>query len=431
MSSGRQAGTVDGLTKGIPFTLPPTPVSALGSMGWNALRGDVPLPSALLLQSALQHNSNWMQRFIKTAGVEFSPHGKTTMAPDLFEMQLTNGAWGITAATMHQVRVYRAHGIKRILLANQLLQRLDVEYIVSELNQDAELEFFCLVDSVQGCRLLGKALTAARTNHPLQVLLEVGVSGRRTGCRDLESAIKVADAIRQHSAVMTLCGVEGFEGLIRLASDEETEAAVVAHLDLVVEVASALDLQGYFQGQEVVLSAGGSSHFDLVIQRFKQARLSAPCRIIVRSGCYITHDYWMYRIMIERMFERSPELQKLGAPLRPALEMWALVQSRPEPTRAICTIGKRDLGIDALPPTLEKWFRPGHHATPTAEGIAGDFVEINDQHAHAVIPVDSPLEVGDLVCLGVSHPCTTFDKWKLLYLVDDDYNIVSAIETFF
>jgi len=47
------------------------------------------------------------------------------------------------------------------------------------------------------------------------------------------------------------------------------------------------------------------------------------------------------------------------------------------------------------------------------------------------VPIESPLQVGDLVSFGVSHPCLTFDKWQHLYVVDDNYNVISAIRTFF
>ena len=119
MSMDREAKTVDGLTKGIPSGAAAIELAEIGNKGWNLLRGDLPLPSAILVKSALLHNSRWMQRYIDQSGALFSPHGKTTICPQLFEMQIQSGAWGITAATMQQVRVYRAHGIKRVLLANK------------------------------------------------------------------------------------------------------------------------------------------------------------------------------------------------------------------------------------------------------------------------------------------------------------------------
>jgi len=58
-------------------------------------------------------------------------------------------------------------------------------------------------------------------------------------------------------------------------------------------------------------------------------------------------------------------------------------------------------------------------------------VRLDDQHAYLDIPADSPLQPGDMVAFGVSHPCTTFDKWQALYLVDDGLRVTGAIRTFF
>jgi D-serine dehydratase len=83
-------------------------------------------PVAVLKESALAHNLRWMADFTRDAGVLIAPHGKTTMAPQLFARQLEAGAWGITFATMQQVSLGVAAGIRRIILANQLIGREDI-----------------------------------------------------------------------------------------------------------------------------------------------------------------------------------------------------------------------------------------------------------------------------------------------------------------
>ena len=55
----------------------------------------------------------------------------------------------------------------------------------------------------------------------------------------------------------------------------------------------------------------------------------------------------------------------------------------------------------------------------------------NDQHTHMTVPVDSPLQVGDMVSFGIGQPCLTFDKWQVLVVVDADYTVVGAVRTFF
>lgn len=55
--------------------------------------------------------------------------------------------------------------------------------------------------------------------------------------------------------------------------------------------------------------------------------------------------------------------------------------------------------------------------------------EINNQHTRLLVPETHPLDVSDRVALGCSHPCTTFDKWRLILMVDSAHNIVDVIST--
>ncbi|MGC2616304.1 MAG: hypothetical protein WA354_19890, partial [Terracidiphilus sp.] len=100
--SERQIGR---LNKGLGTMDSPTAAEDIVRLGWNLLREDLSLPSAVLYRDRLEHNLAWMQRFMDAYKVRLAPHGKTTMAPRLFEMQLKSGAWGITLASAHQAKV--------------------------------------------------------------------------------------------------------------------------------------------------------------------------------------------------------------------------------------------------------------------------------------------------------------------------------------
>nr|NIP57771.1 amino acid deaminase [Gemmatimonadota bacterium]NIR78158.1 amino acid deaminase [Gemmatimonadota bacterium]NIT86725.1 amino acid deaminase [Gemmatimonadota bacterium]NIU30583.1 amino acid deaminase [Gemmatimonadota bacterium]NIU35408.1 amino acid deaminase [Gemmatimonadota bacterium] len=197
------------------------------------------------------------------------------------------------------------------------------------------------------------------------------------------------------------------------------------------ELTARIEEEGLFAEGEVILSAGGSAFFDLVAKRFAEAGLDRCLRPVVRSGCYLTHDSSMYREEFERVVERTPEAAELGEGLRPALEVWAYVQSLPEPGRAILTAGKRDVSFDYGLPEPERWYRSGEHDGPRELGEGYAVVALNDQHAYLDVPGDTPLRVGDMVALGISHPCATFDRWQLLPLVNADYDVVGAVRTFF
>jgi len=420
---------LDHRTKGIPGGTPPFPLGAIGVKQWNVLREDMTLPVAVLKDLALAHNGAWMRRFLDASGAAIAPHGKTTMSPQLFARQLADGAWAMTLATIQQVQVARDFGVDRIVLANQLVGRQAIRYVVSELKRDPGFEFYCLVDAAANVAALAAAAREAGLDRPLQVLLEGGYPGGRTGCRDLEAALDVARAVKQAAPVLALRGVEGFEGLFHGATTAETAGQVARFLDFLVEIAITASQQDLFAPGRLLLSAGGSAFYDMVAKRFAAAGIDREVMVLTRSGCYLTHDSVLYREAFADLVARSPELAQLGPGLQPALEVWAYVQSWPEPGKVLLTMGKRDVSYDELPVPLS-WCRPGD-ARPRVIDDGHVVTGLNDQHCHMTVPAGSPLRVGDMVGFGVSHPCLTFDKWPVLYIVDDDYTVTGAVRTFF
>jgi D-serine dehydratase len=416
-------------TKGWPVLAGALSLCEAGRRGWNLLREDLPLPVAVLKASALAHNSRWMRGFLEHFDVRLCPHGKTTMAPQLFARQLGDGAWGITVATVQQLMVCRRFGVPRVLMANQLVGRQAIRAVLAELQADPGFEFLCLVDSLEGAEALRRELEQMPLGRPFEVLLEGGVRGGRTGCRTREEAMRVARAI---AAVpeLALVGIEGFEDVVG-GAPAEAEPKVAAFLGYLVELARACVAEDLFAPGPVILSAGGSKYFDQVTRTFRAADLDRPVEVMLRSGCYLSHDSRIYSDAFARLRARTPEVDRLGEGLKPALELWASVQSTPEPGLAIATMGKRDVSHDIDLPLARQWFRPDLHERPQDFGPGVQVTGLYDQHTCLRVPIDSPLRVGDLVSFGISHPCTTFDKWRLLYMVDDDYTVTEAIRTFF
>ena len=418
-------------TKGLPITAP-LRQGALGHQGWNVLQGDTSFPVALLKTSALLHNLEWMRRFCEQHGATLAPHGKTTMCPQLFGAQLANGAWGITLATAPQVQVAHRFGVRRVLLANQLVARADINSVLQLMHDDPDFDCYVLADSLAGVARLATAVAAHPLARPLPVLAELGLAGKRAGCRTPEEAMTVARAIATAPG-LRLAGFEGYEGLLvsdDRAADVRAVDAFVAQLAALVRAA---DAEGLFEGAaEILLSAGGSAYFDLVARGFEGVGgLSLPVRPVLRSGCYLTSDHGSYARLIGDLNGRE------AAPaegLRPALEVWSVVQSRPEPDLAILSMGKRDASYDVDLPIPLFSHRPGPGA-PAALPAGCTIFKMNDQHAYLRLPPGHPmcatLAVGDLVGCGISHPCTTFDKWPLLLAVDDDYAVRFGLNTFF
>ena len=414
---------LDATFKGFPHGAAPLPRSAVGAQGWNLLAGDLSLPVAVIRRDALAHNVGWMQRFADAAGVRFAPHGKTTMSPQLFRRQLDAGAWGLSFATVTQMQAGLAAGARNILIANQVLAAADLGAIAALHDTHPDVRVIFLLDSEAQLALI----ETVSVERPFEVLLEVGFAGGRAGLRAHDAALALAR--RAHaSAAVTLAGIECYEGLGNTGRSEDDRPAADELMDRVERLARGCDSEGLFDSDEVIVSAGGSGVFDLVVPRLRVS-LARPVAGLLRSGCYVTHDQGHYQRLVHAANRRLGCSDAQG--LRAALEVWALVQSMPEPGLAILAVGKRDISYDmGMPVPVATCARASRRRVPVPEGWSVQ--KLNDQHAYLHLTMDTcGLQVGDRVCLGISHPCTTFDKWRWMAVVDEDYTVVDAIVTCF
>jgi len=416
---------LDGASKGFPQDRPAIRLGDVGELGLRLTRGDLDFPVAVLRRSALEHNARWMAEFISRSGASLCPHGKTTMAPQLFHRQLADGAWGITLATPQQVRIAYHFGVRRILLANEAILPGALRWLQSTLDADPDFDFTCLVDSPEAVA----RLDSVPGRRPIQVLVELGIPGGRTGARGVQAALAVARAVKAATRLQ-LRGVECYEGIVGSQDPAVDRARIQAWLADLANLAQCCDAEGLFETDCVLLSAGGSAYFDLVVQALGEA-LAGPHRVVLRSGCYFSHDAGHYQHLLGLLEERLPARLRMEGKLRPALEIWGQVLSRPEPGLAFLGLGKRDAGHDLGLPIPSLWCRPGDPAPPRQAPDSWRITTLYDQHARLELPAGSDLQVGDLVGCGISHPCTTFDKWQVLFEVDDDYRVLGAIRTFF
>ena len=374
-------------------------------------------PLLTLRESALRNNLAAMAAYCARAGVELAPHGKTAMSPELAAWQLAYGAWGITVASIGQLQTYRAFGFPRLLLANELTDTAGIAWLAAELAADAGFEAYCYVDSLDGVAILDRLLGRHPAGRPLPVLVEIGHAGGRTGCRTDEAALAVAKAA-QATGMLTVAGVAGYEGTI--SGGEPEIAAFCRRLRaLAGGLDDALD---HAAGGPRIVTAGGSAYFDVVTRELTALGLgaSAPVRVILRSGAYLTYDHGFYGTA-------SPAGRgAAGAPaLRPALELRAQVLSRPEPGLALLGAGRRDVGFDMGLPVPVR-------VIGSAASTAGWAVtKLNDQHAYLRLDENAALGPGDLVGLGISHPCTTLDKWRALVVLNDDDLVIDMVHCFF
>ncbi|WP_309080721.1 alanine racemase [Zhihengliuella sp.] len=393
--------------------------------------GDLQTPLLTLDRAALSGNIRRFERWCSERGVLYAPHGKTTMSPTLWAEQLAAGAWGITLANAQQVRVALQFGVRRIMVANSLT---DPQAVTDAARAGlAGTRIVSWVDSERTVALLAGVL-AELPEASLDVIVELGAPGGRTGARTDEEALAVARAVAAEPQ-LRLTGTGGYEGSLAHSSDADAIAAVRGYLERIGGLHARFEAEDLYGTDQVLLTAGGSAYFDDVADVLAPPSRDADAgrpevRVLLRSGAYIVHDDGFYR-GISPLSRRDPD--DPGA-FRSAMHAWARVVSQPEPGLAILDAGKRDLPVDEGLP-VPQLIGPALGAPMTAlEGAS--ITAVNDQHCFLAFDPQLAVAPGDVVRLGLSHPCTALDKWQLIPVLDDvrspeSAQVVSTVRTFF
>ncbi|QIQ21734.1 amino acid deaminase [Zophobihabitans entericus] len=392
----------------------------------NILNEDVCLPVVVIKEQILDNNIRWMQDYTNACQVSLAPHGKTTMTPAIFKKQLQAGAWGIGVGTAYQAKIAIESGITNIIMANQLIGKANMLF-VSKLKQQSNTKIFCCVDNKGNALQLSTHFAAQE--QTMNVLLELGIEGGRCGCRSESEAIELAKYIHSLPG-LKLSGVEFYEGVIHSQNELTDIDKINGFLTRVINTSNNLIKLNLFpDSEEVILTGAGSVWYDLVCQQMQQANLGQNIRYVIRPGCYVTQDKGVYQQSHNALKNRSELACHIQGDLASAMELCAFVQSMPEPDLAIIGFGKRDAAFDEGLPQPIAHYRHGQ-AMPFVTGTMKT-QNIMDQHAMLHYSKDVDLQVGDILIFGTSHPCITFDKWRQLYFVDGQYNVLEAVETYF
>ena len=327
--------------------------AGVADLGWNLLAEDVSLPAAVLYEARVRHNLQWMQRFMEAYRVKLAPHGKTTMSPALFQRQIDGGAWGITLANAPQVQAAHNHGIRRVLMANQLVGRANMAIIARILRQDPDFTYFCIIDSPANAAHLGAYF--GEQGLTLPVLIELARPAAEPAC-----------ATTRNSRRWPTRSPAGPRW--PWPASKSTKACCRKNRPSAPSCAAPPALRGLAEAGRLrkngpaLISGAGSAWFDVVAEEFSNLDIGAPLDVVLRPGCYLSHDVGVYRSAAERINAHNPVARKMDPGLQPALQVWAYVQSLPEPGRAIIALGKRDAAFDAGLPTPALRYRPGQAA---------------------------------------------------------------------
>ncbi|MSY02301.1 MAG: alanine racemase [Actinobacteria bacterium] len=398
--------------KGMPISAQGASVANFLSSKPNLFTAGFQFPIMVLRDSALEHNIQRMASYCKSLGFELAPHVKTPMSPQIAQRQIAAGAWGLTIANFNQARIMFEYGFKRLIIGNEVMEPTSIAEI-SKINGSGSGEIIFYIDSLAGLKIAQDSI-AGVAQAKLNVFMEIGAVGGRAGIRDLDLLKTILSEIAKDERIFVR-GVSGFEGAVP-GGDRAGEGIEKLRVFLRHIVAAARITAPFIREDKIIISAGGSSFFDYVAEEF--AKYEGDAHRILRSGGYVSHDHIHYEDLYP--FMGAPDSERFY----PALELWARVLSVPEPDLAILNFGKRDAGNDLDEPLPISKFA----GKPTP--FKGEIEKLNDQHAFMKITPGSVV-VGDIIGCGISHPCTNFDKWRLLPLVNDNYDVIDLVHTHF
>jgi len=373
----------------------------------NLFAANFQFPIMVLKAGALKNNIEQMAKFCKSVGAELAPHVKTTMSPQIAQMQMQAGAFGLTIANFWQASVFLDFGFKRLIIANEVLDSIAIAKI-SELNKAGQAEIIFYVDSLAGLEIIQEHTPQ---NGEQNLFIEIGTEKGRGGVRNLAQVELIAQEVKADGR-LKLRGVTGFEGAVPdAARSRKGERSLIRFCQKIVAAANLA--YPYRSEQEFIVSAGGSAYFEIVATELN--KFAQPKILLLRSGGYVTHDSKYYEDIYP--FKDS----KQG--FQPAIEVWTQIITTPEAGFGVLNLGKRDIGNDLHNPIPFAKF--GSELT----AFAGAVEKLNDQHGY--LRSKQSFAVSELIGLGISHPCTTFDKWRLIPLVKDNYDVVDCLYTFF
>ena len=373
----------------------------------NLFTSNFQFPIMVLKESALNNNIAQMMSFCDSVKAELAPHVKTTMSPQLAKMQIAAGVSALTVANFWQASIFLNFGFKKMIIANEVLDPMAIAAI-AKINKLKQAEIIFYVDSILALEIIQKHTPSEGEQN---LFIEIGTENGRGGVRELSLVEQLAQRIKADKR-LNLIGVTGFEGAVPDAARGRRGEKKISKFCQKIVAAAELAYP-YKSDQPFVISAGGSAYFDIVARELN--KFEKPRRLLLRSGGYITHDH--------KYYEEIYPFASTDRSFQPAIEVWAQVISKPEKGFGVLNLGKRDIGNDLHNPIPIKSY------DGQVKSFSAVIEKLNDQHGYLRTSAD--FQLAQLIGLGISHPCTTFDKWRLVPLVNDNYDVVDCLQTFF
>ena len=407
MDNWSSTTVIEGKFKGFPIESYGKTLEQFLATKPNLFTANFQFPIMVIKESAVKNNIAQMMSFCNLVDAELAPHVKTTMSPQLAQMQVAAGATALTIANFWQASIFLKHGFKNLIIANEVLDPTAIKEI-AKINKQKQAEIIFYVDSILALEIIQKHTPVEGEQN---LFIEIGTENGRGGVRELSLVEQIAQRISADKR-LNLIGVTGFEGAVPDAARGRRGEKKISKFCQKIVAAAELAYP-YKSDQPFVISAGGSAYFDIVARELN--KFEKPRRLLLRSGGYITHDH--------KYYEEIYPFASTDRSFQPAIEVWAQVISKPEKDFGVLNLGKRDIGNDLHNPIPIKSY------DGQVKSFSAVIEKLNDQHGY--LRGRQEFSLAQLIGLGISHPCTTFDKWGLIPLVNDNYDLIDCLQTFF
>ncbi len=331
--------------------------------------GEVDTPSLLLDRDAFEANIETMASYFRGKHTKLRPHFKSHKCTRIARAQMAAGATGITCAKLGEAEVLADAGIRKILIANEIVGPVKIARLI-KLAQRADP--IVAVDCAENIRMLSEA--AVKADVTIGIFVEVDVGLRRCGVQPGEPALKLAQLVASMPG-LKFRGLQGYEGhVVDLRDEAERIAKVSAAMQHVVTTRRLIEASGL----PVELASGGGTGSYTITGNIDGMDE-------VQAGSYAAMDWWYNDI--------RPEF-------RQAMSILTTVISRPKPDIAVIDVGRKGVGAEMGPPRVKN--------LPGAE-IANFGSE---EHAMIRLPADANVKVGDHLEIIPSHGCTTSNLYR-------------------
>ena len=333
---------------------------------------NIETPALVVDKKLFMKNMNAMNALIAGTNLKLRPHYKSHKCADIAQLQMKNGAKGMTCAKLSEAVDLCDCGVEDILIANQITDPRKIRRL-------ADLAGSChltvCVDDKNNVKELAKA--AENSGTTIYCLVEFEVGMERCGVKTKEEVLELAQMINE-SESLVFDGIQAYAGHASHMTDiEERKSVIYANFEKLNELIDFLKQNNV----SVNIVSGGSTGSAELKKESVYNELQA--------GSYLFMDN---------------TYKDLDLPFKNSLFVLSTVVSCKD-NLTVVDAGVKTCGVDQGMP-----------------GICDNYAEeiVASEEHFQLHRLNKPLNIGDKVKLIPGHCCSTVNLHDKIYLIEDD-----------